>query len=61
MNFEVSSYIDYRHRLKKENCRKYLIGKELLVPRCTDLSYFHWRNNNVFTTDTENFAVGFYR
>ena len=39
---EVSGYIDLADRMKKEDFKRYFMGKKDLMPKETDLSYYNW-------------------
>ncbi|KAF5905603.1 cilia- and flagella-associated protein, partial [Clarias magur] len=54
---EISGYIDYAHRLKREDFEMYFSGKKKLLPRPNDLSFFNWKTNEVAGCDSENYQV----
>ncbi|XP_050423166.1 cilia- and flagella-associated protein 299-like [Adelges cooleyi] len=55
-NTEISSYIDYGHRLFKENWIPYFEGTKFLMPKKTDLSYYNWRSNTTYINKSKNFT-----
>ncbi|GLV41925.1 uncharacterized protein CBL_00387 [Carabus blaptoides fortunei] len=55
--FEVSGYIDYADRLKKQDWLPIFKGKKRLWPRLDDLSYFHWRSKSTRKNNSINFKV----
>ncbi|XP_036384010.1 cilia- and flagella-associated protein 299 [Megalops cyprinoides] len=54
---EISGYIDYSHRLKSEDFEPYFNGKEKLLPRPTDLSFYNWETELCTSNDTANYQV----
>jgi hypothetical protein len=54
---EASAYIDYRDRLKNDNIEEIFNGKKDLVPRPTDLSYYNWTLQKVYSNDSTFFRV----
>ncbi|PFH34785.1 flagellar/basal body protein [Besnoitia besnoiti] len=54
---EVSGYIDYSDRLKKENFEQYFDRKKRLLPRPSDLSYCIWDTHFCCVNDSANFQV----
>ena len=56
-NNEVSGYIDLADRLKTDDFKAIFEGKKLLMPRTTDLSYFHWEAQQPMMNNSPNFRV----
>ncbi|CAG5134752.1 unnamed protein product [Candidula unifasciata] len=54
---EVSSYMDYSHRLATEDFRLIFDGKKKLVPKTTDLSFFNWETQNVASKSSPNYEI----
>ena len=54
---EISAYIDYRERLKNDNFEDIFSGKKDLVPRPSDLSYYNWTVQKVYSNDSTFFRV----
>lgn len=54
---EVSAYIDYRERLKNDNFEDIFTGKRDLIPRPSDLSYYNWTIQKVYSNDSTFFRV----
>ena len=54
---EISGYIDLAHRLKTEDFRQIFVGKKMLMPKMTDLSYFTWDSQYAYLNDSPNFKV----
>ncbi|CAL1260969.1 unnamed protein product [Larinioides sclopetarius] len=54
---EVSAYIDYRHRLKKENWGPYFRGEKKIAPSENDLSFYNWIKGTSYHTSSANFDV----
>ncbi|XP_053337284.1 cilia- and flagella-associated protein 299 [Clarias gariepinus] len=54
---EISGYIDYAHRLKREDFEPYFSGEKKLLPRPNDLSFYNWKTNEVAGCDSENYQV----
>ncbi|BFY97507.1 hypothetical protein BsWGS_00546 [Bradybaena similaris] len=54
---EVSSYLDYSHRLATEDFRPIFAGKKKLLPKTTDLSFFNWETQNVASKSSPNYDV----
>jgi hypothetical protein len=54
---EVSAYIDYRERLKNENFELIFDGEKDLIPKPTDLSYYNWTIQKVYSNDSTFFRV----
>ncbi|XP_063972343.1 cilia- and flagella-associated protein 299-like [Diachasmimorpha longicaudata] len=53
--YEVSGYIDFAHRLKRENWKAFFKGRRKLRPRKTDLSYYHWKTKKLILNGTDNY------
>ncbi|XP_068992201.1 cilia- and flagella-associated protein 299-like [Neodiprion pinetum] len=53
--FEVSGYIDYRHRLTEEDWTPFFQGKRKLLPLESDLAFYHWRMGKTVCNETPNF------
>uniref|UniRef100_A0A0B7A0B3 Cilia- and flagella-associated protein 299 n=1 Tax=Arion vulgaris TaxID=1028688 RepID=A0A0B7A0B3_9EUPU len=54
---EVSSYLDYSHRLATEDFRPIFDGKKKLTPKTTDLSFFNWETQNVSSKSSPNYEA----
>jgi len=54
---EISGYIDLAHRMKTEDFRSIFEDKKKLLPRQTDLSFYHWESQVCGMTDSPNFRV----
>ena len=54
---EYSAYIDYRERLKIDNFEDIFNGKKDLIPRSSDLSYYNWNSQRVYSCDSTFFRV----
>lgn len=54
---EVSSYIDYRERLKNDNFDQIFNGERDLIPRPSDLSYYNWTIQKVHSNESTFFRV----
>lgn len=54
---EKSSYIDLNERMRKESFLDYYLGKKLLLPKSSDLSYYNWKNGKCKSNETEAFCV----
>lgn len=54
---EVSAYIDYRERLKNDNFEDIFNGKKDLIPRPSDLSFYNWTIQKVYSNDSTFFRV----
>jgi hypothetical protein len=54
---EISAYIDYRERLKNDNFEDIFNGKKDLIPRPSDLSYYNWTIQKVYSNDSTFFRV----
>jgi hypothetical protein len=54
---EISAYIDYRERLKNDNFEDIFNGKKDLIPRPSDLSYYNWTVQKVYSNDSTFFRV----
>ena len=56
-NSETSGYIDLADRLKTQDFKIIFDGKQLLLPRTTDLSYFQWEAQQPLMNNSPNFRV----
>ena len=56
-NRELSAYIDLADRLKTDDFKAIFEGKKKLMPRTTDLSYFHWEAQTPLCNNSPNFRV----
>lgn len=56
-NKELSGYIDFRERLKTDNFEDIFNEKKDLIPRPTDLSFYNWTSQKVFSNDSTFFRV----
>jgi hypothetical protein len=54
---ESSAYIDYRERLKTDNFEQIFNGDKDLIPRSSDLSYYNWTIQKVYSNDSTFFRV----
>lgn len=54
---EISAYIDYRERLKNDNFEDIFNGKKDLIPRPSDLSFYNWTVQKVYSNDSTFFRV----
>ena len=54
---EISGYIDYGDRLKKENFELYFDRKKKLLPKPSDLSYYNWETQTSTSNHSQNFQV----
>jgi hypothetical protein len=54
---EVSAYIDYRERLKTDNMELVFSGERDLIPKPSDLSYYNWMIQKVYSNDSTFFRV----
>ncbi|XP_060535436.1 cilia- and flagella-associated protein 299-like [Cylas formicarius] len=54
---EVSGYIDYTDRLTKENWKPFFKGLARLMPKRTDLGFYHWKSEDVVSNDSLNYKV----
>eukprot|EP00070_Physeter_catodon_P036472 XP_028343366.1 cilia- and flagella-associated protein 299-like [Physeter catodon] len=54
---EISGYIDYGERLKRDNFSLYFEKKKRLLPRPSDLSYCNWDTNFCCINDSSHFLV----
>ncbi|XP_015110939.1 cilia- and flagella-associated protein 299-like [Diachasma alloeum] len=53
--FEVSGYIDFAHRLRRENWKPFFEGRRKLRPGKSDLSYYHWKTKKLILNGTDNY------
>lgn len=54
---ETSAYIDYRERLKNDNFEQIFNEEKDLVPRSSDLSFYNWSIQRVYSNDSTFFRV----
>ncbi|KAK9877348.1 hypothetical protein WA026_017745 [Henosepilachna vigintioctopunctata] len=57
MGSEISGYIDYADQLKKRDWNHFFKRQMLILPKPTDLGYYHWKTNQTRTNDSENYKV----
>jgi len=55
--YELSGYIDFRDRLRKEEWSQYFSGKKRLSPTKADLSLYHWRTEQTHSTNSPFYKV----
>ncbi|CAH1155454.1 unnamed protein product [Phaedon cochleariae] len=55
--FEISGYIDYGEKLVSEDWKPFFRGKKKILPKITDLGYYHWRSGKVVSNDSLNYKV----
>ncbi|XP_050501196.1 cilia- and flagella-associated protein 299-like isoform X1 [Diabrotica virgifera virgifera] len=55
--FEVSGYIDYAEKLGNEDWKPFFKGKKRVVPKPSDLGYYHWKSGRVVCNDSLNYKV----
>ncbi|XP_018574314.1 uncharacterized protein C4orf22 homolog [Anoplophora glabripennis] len=55
--FEISGYIDYSEKLRKEDCKPFFKGTKKIIPKQTDLGFYHWRAGKVVSNDSLNYKV----
>ncbi|KPA77583.1 hypothetical protein ABB37_06953 [Leptomonas pyrrhocoris] len=54
---EVSSYVDFGHRLRSENFEAYFNKEKKLLPKRSDLSYYNWKTHTLFYNNSPTFQV----
>lgn len=54
---EASAYIDLGDRLAAEDFSDYYLGRRVLLPRPSDLSYFNWTTGKCCFNDSANFKA----
>eukprot|EP00759_Apiculatamorpha_spiralis_P017530 PhF_6_TR23742/c0_g1_i1/m.33160 len=54
---EISGYIDFGHRLRTEDFTEYFLGKKMLLPKPSDLSYYNWRTHTLYYNNSSTFQV----
>ncbi|KAG5897539.1 hypothetical protein JTB14_004314 [Gonioctena quinquepunctata] len=55
--FEISGYLDYGEKLVTEDWKPFFMGKKKIMPKVTDLGYYHWRSGKVVSNDSLNYKV----
>ncbi|XP_076755914.1 cilia- and flagella-associated protein 299-like [Xylocopa sonorina] len=55
LQFEISGYIDFSERLKKENWLPYFQENKKIWPCASDLAYYHWRTGKTCLNETSNY------
>ncbi|XP_023028536.1 cilia- and flagella-associated protein 299 [Leptinotarsa decemlineata] len=55
--FEISGYIDFGEKLASEDWKPFFRGKKKILPKITDLGYYHWRSGRVVSNDSLNYKV----
>ncbi|KAG5897538.1 hypothetical protein JTB14_004313 [Gonioctena quinquepunctata] len=55
--FEISGYLDYGEKLVTEDWKPFFSGKKQIMPKVTDLGYYHWRSGKVVSNDSLNYKV----
>lgn len=55
--FEISGYIDYGEKLAIEDWKPFFKGNKKIIPKPTDLGYYHWRSGKVVSNDSVNYKV----
>jgi hypothetical protein len=56
-NMEISSYIDYAHRLETDDLSQVYKGLKKFLPKKTDLSFYNWSTCQTFMNETRNYLV----
>ncbi|XP_050300968.1 cilia- and flagella-associated protein 299-like [Anthonomus grandis grandis] len=54
---EISGYIDYTERLTNEDWKPIFAGKKILMPKKSDLGFYHWKSGDVVSNDSCNYKV----
>ncbi|KAJ8924915.1 hypothetical protein NQ315_001072 [Exocentrus adspersus] len=57
MGFEISGYIDYGDKLRKEDWKPFFRGTKKIIPKSWDLGFYHWRAGKVVSNDSLNYKV----
>ncbi|CAL7947097.1 unnamed protein product [Xylocopa violacea] len=55
LQFEISGYIDFSERLKKEDWLPYFQEKKKIWPCASDLAYYYWRTGKTCLNETSNY------